>query len=96
MMGIARSLAVLFLVVALSGGTTAWGDHHGGMKVNLNTADAQALEALPGIGPAKAKAVIEYRQKNGAFKTVDDLRKVSGIGEKTLEELRSQVTVDGK
>ncbi|MFB9158061.1 ComEA family DNA-binding protein [Chromobacterium violaceum] len=63
--------------------------------VNLNTATPQQLEALKGIGPAKAKAIVDYRTKNGPFKTVDDLKKVSGIGDKTLESLRKEVTVGG-
>ncbi|OHX12846.1 ComEA family DNA-binding protein [Chromobacterium sphagni] len=63
--------------------------------VNLNTATAPQLEALQGIGPAKAKAIIDYRSKNGPFKTVDDLKKVSGIGDKTLEKLRKDLTVGG-
>jgi comEA protein len=90
---LARCLAAAALVVGLLGGSTVWGDHHEGAKVNINTADAAALETLPGIGPAKAKAVIDYREKNGAFKTIDDLKNVSGIGDKTLEGLRDKVTV---
>jgi competence protein ComEA len=61
--------------------------------ININTADAATLEVLPGIGPVKAKAVIEYREKNGPFKMVDDLKNVSGIGDKTLQDLRDKVTV---
>jgi len=87
--------AAAVLAGALLGGTTVWGDHHEG-KVNINTADQKALEALPGLGPAKAKAVIEHREKNGAFKSVDDLKNVSGVGEKTLEDLKDKVTVDGQ
>ncbi|WP_371926504.1 ComEA family DNA-binding protein [Chromobacterium sp. IIBBL 290-4] len=63
--------------------------------VNLNTATQQQLEALKGIGPAKAKAIVDYRTKNGPFKTVDDLKKVSGIGDKTLEKLRKDLAVSG-
>ena len=44
--------------------------------VNINTASSAELEALPGIGPAKAKAIVEYRQKNGAFKSVEELNKL--------------------
>jgi competence protein ComEA len=90
-----KRAATAVLVGALLGGTTVWGDHHEG-KVNINTADQKALEALPGLGPAKAKAVIEYREKNGAFRSVDDLKNVSGIGEKTIEDVKGKVTVDGK
>jgi competence protein ComEA len=62
-------------------------------KININTADEASLEDLKGIGEAKAKAIIEYRQKNGPFKSVDDLKNVKGIGEKTLDDLREQVSV---
>lgn len=61
--------------------------------VDLNTADTKALEKLPGIGPAKAKAIVEHRSKNGGFKTVDDLKKVDGIGDKTFESLKSEISV---
>ncbi|WP_434633004.1 ComEA family DNA-binding protein [Chromobacterium sp. CV08] len=63
--------------------------------VNLNTATAQQLESLNGIGPVKAKAIVDYRTKNGPFKTVDDLKKVPGIGDKTLDKLRKELTVGG-
>jgi competence protein ComEA len=64
--------------------------------VNINTASAAELAALAGIGPSKADAIVEHREKNGQFKTVDDLKLVRGIGEKMLEQLRPQVTVDGQ
>lgn len=62
--------------------------------VNINTASESELTALPGIGPAKAKAIAAYRAQHGAFKSVDDLAKVSGIGGKTVERLKSQATVE--
>ena len=63
--------------------------------VNVNTASQAELEALNGIGPAKAKAILDYRQKNGPFKSVDDLKKVNGIGDKTLESIRKDVSLSG-
>jgi competence ComEA-like helix-hairpin-helix protein len=63
-------------------------------KVNINTADEAMFTSLKGIGPAKAKAIIDYRQKNGLFKSVDDLNKVKGIGEKTVAKLRDQLSVE--
>lgn len=61
--------------------------------VNLNTADAAALETLPRVGPALAQRIIEWRDANGPFASVDQLLEVSGIGEKTLEGFRDQVAV---
>lgn len=61
--------------------------------VNINTADATALQQINGIGPSKAKAIIEYRKTHGPFATTDDLVKVPGIGEKSLGNLKPQVTV---
>ena len=63
--------------------------------VNVNTADAATLAAeLDGIGPAKAQAIVEYRQKNGPFRSVDDLLKVQGIGERVLEQNRGNIRLD--
>lgn len=61
--------------------------------VNLNTADETQLQTLTGIGPAKAKAIIAYRTESGLFQTIDDLKKVTGFGEKTFEKLKSSITV---
>jgi competence protein ComEA len=64
-------------------------------KINLNTADAATLEReLLGIGQVKAQAIIEYRDANGAFASVDDLLEVKGIGAATLEKNRDRVSVN--
>ncbi len=62
-------------------------------KLNLNTARADHLEQLPGIGPAKAKAIIEYRGEHGPFRRVVDLRRVKGFGKKTVDRLAPFLTV---
>ena len=61
--------------------------------VNLNTASAADLEALPGIGAKTAARIIEYRQKNGPFKKVEELMNVRGVGEKNFLKLKPQITV---
>lgn len=64
--------------------------------VNVNTADAGTIAAnLKGVGQSKAEAIVAYREKNGAFKSVDDLVKVKGIGEKTVAANRELILVEG-
>lgn len=62
-------------------------------KININKAGESELENLPGIGPAKAKAIIQYREENGPFKAAEDLKKISGIGDKTYEKLEDAVSL---
>ena len=63
--------------------------------VNVNTADAATISAeLKGIGPAKARAIVEYREKYGPFESIDDLTLVSGIGERTIEQNRADILLD--
>jgi competence protein ComEA len=63
------------------------------MKIDINTADVAKLTHLPGIGPATAQRILEYRNENGPFASIDDLTKVSRIGPKLLEKFRDQITV---
>lgn len=61
--------------------------------VNLNTATVDELDAVRGIGPSKAKAIVDYRSKNGPFKSVDDLKGVKGFGDKSVDKIRGELTV---
>lgn len=62
-------------------------------QVNINTADQTQLETLPGIGPSKAAAIIEYREKNGPFQKPEDLKNVSGIGDQTFAKIENSITL---
>ncbi|MGQ9757448.1 MAG: helix-hairpin-helix domain-containing protein [Actinomycetota bacterium] len=64
-----------------------------GGRVNINTATKEELERLPGIGPTLAQRILEYREAHGGFRSVDELRKVSGIGPKKFEELKGLVEI---
>jgi competence protein ComEA len=61
--------------------------------VNLNTATAEQLDALDGVGPSTAKKIVEYRQQHGGFGSVSDLDRIPGIGPKKVAALRDKVTV---
>ena len=62
-------------------------------KIDLNRADPWLLEALPGIGETRAQAIVDYRNEAGPFKRIEDLLRVEGIGQETLEQIRGYVTV---
>lgn len=72
--------------------TTGSASTSGGM-ININTATAAELESLPGIGPTYAQRIIEYREQNGPFGRIEEIKQVRGIGEATFEGLKDQITV---
>ena len=78
---------------AAAGSTGSADTSPGGGLVNINTADVAALDALPGVGPSTAQAIIEDREANGAFSSPEDLMRVTGIGEKKFEKLRASICV---
>ncbi len=62
-------------------------------KVNLNLADSATLQTIPGIGPSKADRIIEYRNTEGRFKKIEDIKNITGIGDKTFESIKNYITV---
>jgi competence protein ComEA len=87
----ALALALPLALLAAPFGATALSG-----VVNVNTASAEELSMLPGVGPARARAILELRQKRGGFKRVEDLLEVKGIGEAGLARLKPYVALEGK
>ncbi len=83
-----KTLLALFVFLSFSINALA--------AVNINTATQAELESLNGIGPVKAQAIIDYRKKNGNFKSIDELEKVDGVGTVTMQNVRKEVSVSGK
>ena len=77
-----RLLLVLVMLIAFSGIAVA--------AVNVNTATKEELTSVKGVGEKRAQEIIDYRTKNGPFKTADDLQKVPGIGPGLMKQIRSQ------
>ena len=92
---VAASLALAVVFFASTGIASAASAKEPAGKVNLNTATAQQLAELPGVGDALAARIIEYRQKGGGFKSEKELMNVKGVGEKNFAKLEAHVTVGG-
>lgn len=65
-------------------------------KLNINTATAEQIDMLPGMSRKKAEAVVEYRNTNGKFKTLDDLMKVKGIKQRTIDKIKDYIIFEGQ
>jgi competence protein ComEA len=99
-----RMMTAIVLVLGLVGATgvaaqeaprsSAKASAPAGAPINLNTATVAQLETLPGIGKSTAERILEYRQKNGGFKKVEDLMNVRGVGEKSFLKLKALITVN--
>jgi competence protein ComEA len=95
---------VMLVAMVAAGPSTAWAQASKGAAtskarataanpVNLNSASAAQLQTLPGIGVSAAQRIVEYRQKNGSFKKIEELMNVKGIGEKSFLKLKPLITV---
>ena len=82
-----KQLLKMFAILLVAG--SAWA------AVDINTATQSELEGVRGLGPAKAKAIIAYREKHGSFKTLDDLDNVKGFGKSSIAKLRGELSVEG-
>lgn len=77
----------------ISSNNTKTNENSNGQKVNINNADESELDELPGVGPSTAQKIIQYRKENGEFKSIDELKNVSGIGEAKFNSLKDKITV---
>jgi competence protein ComEA len=75
------------------GGGQGAGESVAGSLVNINTADMTSLQVLSGVGPVTAQKIVDYREAHGQFKSIEDIKNVSGIGEKTYEKLKDHICV---
>ena len=92
---VALGLALALSFLASAGVVMAASKKAPAGKVNINTATAQQLSELPGVGAKLAARIVEYRQKSGAFKTAQELMNVQGVGEKNFAHLQPHLTVGG-
>ena len=85
------SLVALVMALVVGGGQTLAGEK--ATLININTADEATLVTLDQVGKTRAQAIIQYRQEHGPFKTVEEVKKVSGIGDKIFEAIKVKITV---
>ncbi len=88
-----RVLLSLCLLLSLSAAASAGKKKPPAKPVNINTANAEELQQVPGIGPATAQKILQMRKSYGAFKSVDDLLAIRGLGQKRLDKMRKYLTV---
>jgi comEA protein len=93
---VATGLALVLALVVSSGLAIAAGKPAPSGRVNINTATAQQLTVLPGVGEKLAARIVDYRQKAGGFKNVSELMNVQGIGEKNLAKIQAFLTTSGE
>jgi len=95
--GVTRALVVM-VALTIAAWQPVYGQNNAAApqptaQINLNTASTTELESLPGVGPAMAARIVEYRERNGGFRRIEDLMNIQGIGEKRFLELKPQIVV---
>ena len=90
---VATAMAVAFATVMCVGSAVAAAKPAPSSKINVNTASAEQLTALPGVGPKLAARIVDHRQKEGSFRSVQELLNVKGIGEKNLAKIQGYLSV---
>jgi competence protein ComEA len=90
-----RAFTILLLVVLTLSAAGSLAAEASGV-VNINTADSEQLSLLPRVGPTVAQRIVDFRQENGRFQTLEDLMLVRGIGEKTFELIKPHITLEGQ
>lgn len=93
---IVGAFLVLSLVGIIGAPNALAADKDDGGRININSASVEQLTELPGIGPAYAQRIVEYRKEYGPFKTIEDLLNVRGIGDRTFEKIRDRITIKEK
>jgi len=87
--------AVILFVAGLFMGGMAFAENNAGQAViDLNTATVKELAALPGVGKKRAQAIVDYRAENGNFESVDEIKKIDGIGKKTFSKISDRVIIE--
>ncbi len=81
---------IIFFSLALAADSIATNEKE---LININTASAEELQALPGIGPSISKRIVAFREENGPYKKIEDIMKVKGIGEKSFQKIKHLITV---
>ena len=92
-MEIIRKTCLILVVLALISFAADYINADEGVKVNINTSSVVGLESLPGVGLAKANAIVAYRDKSGGFKSIEELKDVNGIGDKIYEKIKDLITL---
>jgi competence protein ComEA len=89
------TVALVALVISFMMGSISFAEKNGTTApININQATLKELTSLPGIGKKRAKDIIAYREQNGKFSSIDDLKKVEGIGKDTLEKIKDHIVLE--